>query len=79
VGVVWKVDVDAGNVTTTIEHDSMDSSPRRAGGINGLKYQNEHLFYMSTGANANYRVPIFPDATASAEPELSANITKGDD
>jgi len=78
-GVIWKVDIATGNVTAAIKDASMDPTPSEAAGINGLKYQNGFLYYTNTGTNTYYRVPIYPNATASGSPEVIAQVVKGDD
>jgi hypothetical protein len=78
-GEIWKVDVATGSVVTAIKDASMDPSASGAAGINGLKYQNGFLHYTNTGANLYYRVAINSNGTASAEPEILAQVTKGDD
>ncbi|OAP60251.1 hypothetical protein AYL99_05253 [Fonsecaea erecta] len=78
-GLVWKVDIATGSVMTAIKDASMDPSPSKAAGINGLKYQNGYLYYTNTGNNLYYRLPIYANGSASAEPETIAQVTKGDD
>lgn len=78
-GVVWKADVFTGDVTIAINDTSMDPTPNKAAGINGLKYQDGYLYYTNTGTNIFYRIPIFSNATASGHSEVIANVTKGDD
>ncbi|KAH8817460.1 hypothetical protein F5884DRAFT_694806 [Xylogone sp. PMI_703] len=78
-GVVWKADVATGEVTTAIKDASMQPTPNKAAGINGLKYQNGSIYYTNTGNNLFYRLAISADATASGTPQVIANVTKGDD
>ncbi|KIW93080.1 uncharacterized protein Z519_05685 [Cladophialophora bantiana CBS 173.52] len=78
-GVIWKVDVTTGSVVAVIKDDSMNPSPSGAAGINGLKYQSGFLYYTNTGTNLYYRVAVHVNGTASANPEVIAQITKPDD
>ncbi|KAH0837182.1 hypothetical protein AYO21_08161 [Fonsecaea monophora] len=78
-GVVWKVDIATASVTTAIKDASMDPSPSKAAGINGLKYQNGFLYYTNTGSNLYYRLAINADGTASGSPETLAQVAKPDD
>ncbi|KIW32535.1 uncharacterized protein PV07_04068 [Cladophialophora immunda] len=78
-GLIWKVDVATGDVVVAIKDASMDPSPSKAAGINGLKYQNGSLYYTNTGSNLYYRLAISANGTAAGTPETIAQIAKPDD
>ena len=67
-GVILKVDIASGNVTTAINDTPMAPTATKAGGINGLRYQNSYLCYTNTATNSYYRIPVYPNATASGNP-----------
>ncbi|KIN02719.1 hypothetical protein OIDMADRAFT_52550 [Oidiodendron maius Zn] len=53
-GVILKVDIAAGSVTTAINDTSMAPTATKAAGINGLGYQNGYLCYTNTATNSYY-------------------------
>ena len=61
-GGVWKVYVDTGKYELIIRDPSMAGLPNKiqeaALGINGLRTQNDTLFYCNSGAQTFYRMPV---------------------
>ena len=51
-GVILKVDIASGNVTTAINDTPMGPTATKAGGINWLRYQNSYLCYTNTATNS---------------------------
>ena len=60
-GGVWKINVETGKSEVIIKDPSMAGPPNKtefaAFGINGLRVQNETLFYCNSGAQKFYQMP----------------------
>lgn len=61
-GGVWKVHVDTGKSELIIKDPSMTGPANQtafaAFGINGLRVQNQTLFYCNSGAQSFYKMPV---------------------
>ena len=61
-GGVWKFYVDTGKSQLVIKDPSMSGPPKQtafaAFGINGLRTQNNTLFYCNSGAQTFYKMPV---------------------
>lgn len=61
-GGVWKFDVETGKSDLIIQDSSMEGPKNKtafaAFGINGLRTQNQTLFYTNSGAQTMYRMPV---------------------
>ena len=62
-GGVWKFYVDTGKSELVIQDPSMAGPPNQtafaAFGINGLRVQNNTLFYCNSGAQKFYKMPVY--------------------
>ena len=62
VGGVWKTNVETGNSTLIIQDPTMKGPPNTTSfasfGINGLRVQNNTLFYTNSGKQSLYRMPV---------------------
>ena len=66
-GVVWKLDVDSGHVTTAIQNPDMNAFKNAAGsvGINGLKLHGGKLYWTDTDLEILISIPIYSNGSAA--------------
>lgn len=78
-GIIWKVEVDTGDVSIADQDQTLKGPHPGVAGVNGIKVSNEWLYYTNTGLQSVFRKPILPDGVAHGSPELVASHVFGDD
>ncbi|KAK4692454.1 hypothetical protein P7C71_g4754, partial [Lecanoromycetidae sp. Uapishka_2] len=82
-GGVWKFYVNTGKYEVVIKDPSMAGPANKtefaAIGINGLRTQNDTLFYCNSGAQTFYKMPLHPNGHSAGQATLIASGIACDD
>ena len=77
-GGVWKFDIKNGNASLIIQDLSMKGPPNeisfRAFGINGIRIQNQTLFYTNSGKQTMSRIAVSPPCHDSKQSYCNSRI-----
>lgn len=79
-GVVYRLEVKTGKVVKVLDDLLMQpESDFFANGVNGIKIQDDQLFFTNTNKNLLARIPIQKDGTSRSSATLVTNLDSPDD